>query len=743
MRTFISALRAGRGRFGLGILAAVLTPGLWMGGSPAEAAGLPGYDYVSPLPGSGRVSPQNNIVVRRADLPRESTLGPPGISVVGSNSGTHSGRWTLSDDLRTLVFAPAAPFAPGETVTVKLEGGPSMTAAERPPAVTFSFSIASQDPAQEPLSSLEGPFGERASTSDRARSPMPASLARILSPQPCDTMPVNDLPATVMNSSNPDPGYLFLSLNNSDVTPSGGRLTILDNFGVPIFHRFIPGGANDFTVQPNGLLTYFASTIARYYALDSTYARVDSFTTGNGYRTDGHDLVLLPNGHALLMAYDRQPVGMDTVVVGGNPNATVIGLIIQELDAAKNVVFQWRSWDHFLITDMVEVPGRSLTAATVDYSHGNAIDQDLDGNLLISSRHMNEITKIDRQTGDIIWRLGLNAKNNQFSFINDSRGFSHQHDIRRLPNGHITLYDNGNFLVPQYSRAVEYVLDEQNKIATQVWEFRNTPDNYGFATGSVRRRANGATLIGWGLRVADPQITDLHADGSKALELGFGDTLTYSYRTRRFPWRTTLFVPDAQSLDFGAVAVGGLSELPLSIHNNSVSAVELTCFASSDPTISVSEAVPLTVSAGGNALVHVQFAPTAVGAVSGRLYVRSVHGTELIAHAIPVTGTGSTGAAVDGADGTKDVWLTVQPNPGHGERTLAFVLPAAGHVTLGIYDLDGRRVATPFAGMAAAGTHQVVWDAKVNGTPLNSGVYFARLKSAHGTRTMKVVNLSR
>ena len=31
----------------------------------------------------------------------------------------------------------------------------------------------------------------------------------------------------------------------------------------------------------------------------------------------------------------------------------------------------------------------------------------------------------------------------QFDIINDPVGFSHQHDIRKMPNGHYTLYDNG------------------------------------------------------------------------------------------------------------------------------------------------------------------------------------------------------------------------------------------------------------------------------------------------------------
>ena len=48
-------------------------------------------------------------------------------------------------------------------------------------------------------------------------------------------------------------------------------------------------------------------------------------------------------------------------------------------------------------------------------SFSNAIDIDFDGNFLISSRGLDEITKIDRFTGDVIWRWG--GCQNQFNFF--------------------------------------------------------------------------------------------------------------------------------------------------------------------------------------------------------------------------------------------------------------------------------------------------------------------------------------
>jgi hypothetical protein len=223
---------------------------------------------------------------------------------------------------------------------------------------------------------------------------------------------------------------------------------------------------------------------------------------------------------------------MSAIVPGGHPNATVIGLVIQELDESKNVVFQWRSWDHFQITDATD---EDLTAPVIDYVHGNAVEMDTDGNVLISSRHMDEITKINRETGDIIWRWG--GKHNQFHVTGDLFGFSHQHAIRRLPNGHVSLYDNGNDHSPNFSRALEYSLNETARTAQLVWGYRNNPDTYGFAMGYVQRLDNGNTLIGWG--ATSPAVTEVAPDGTKVMELSFPPGI-FSYRAYRMDWRRTL-----------------------------------------------------------------------------------------------------------------------------------------------------------------------------------------------------------
>ena len=89
---------------------------------------------------------------------------------------------------------------------------------------------------------------------------------------------------------------------------------------------------------------------------------------------------------------------MSKIVEGGRPDAIVVGAVIQELDASKNVVFQWRTLDYIDVTASYF----DLTQKNIPYGHANAIDVDKDGNILFSLRYLSAVVKINRETGDII-----------------------------------------------------------------------------------------------------------------------------------------------------------------------------------------------------------------------------------------------------------------------------------------------------------------------------------------------------
>ena len=325
----------------------------------------------------------------------------------------------------------------------------------------------------------------------------------------------------------PDPGYIFI--NNWGGVP---YIAILDNNGSPVFYRKMPANARDFKLQANGLLSYcLAEPYYRFYEMDSTYSVTREITAKNGFGTDEHELLTLPNGNVLLIALEYKTVNMSGLVSGGKTNATIVGNNIQEIDPAGKVVFEWKCWDNLNILDAVH---ENLTAQTIDYVHMNAITLDRDSNILCSSRHLSEITKINRKTGAVMWRFG--GKRNQFTYVNDTLGGpSYQHDIRVMPNGNITLMDNGNFHKSPLSRAVEYQLDTVQMKATLVWQYRHTPDRYTWWMGNVQRLPNGNTLINWA-DAAFPKLTEVTPAGVKAMELSFVKS-AHSYRVFKFPWK--------------------------------------------------------------------------------------------------------------------------------------------------------------------------------------------------------------
>ena len=419
-----------------------------------------------------------------------------------------------------------------------------------------------------------------------------------------------DFPEITINIfDNPSNEYIFAAPFSHwgwfpDATP---YLTIMDNFGTPVFYRKMDGTIYDFKLQHKGLLTYFNKQ--KHYVLDSSYRIIDSLAIiGFGeWGTDFHDLQIFPNGHSFLIGFENRIVNMDTVVPGGHPGVLVKGMIIQEHDSAGEVIFQWSSWDHYLITDAVEYKVDLADSLFIDYVHANAIEIDSDTTLLISARNLDEITKIDRRTGEIIWRLW--GKNNDFEFINDTLGFSLQHDIRRIENGNYTLFDNGYKYEPTYSSAVEYELDEVNMTATLINRYRSQPDDiYGVMMGSAQWLPNGNIFVGWGSGV--PNITEFNPDGTKTWEMEFP---SLNYRAFRFNWATNLFTTDKDSVDFGYIYFQNSKEMNIRVTNKSDRYLTLTGLFGRTNYFTPLTEFPFSIPAYGTDSITILFSPDTAG----------------------------------------------------------------------------------------------------------------------------------
>ena len=403
----------------------------------------------------------------------------------------------------------------------------------------------------------------------------------------CDTNAVGD-------------GYIFLEVTDSS-TNGGYYVMMLDNTGSPVWYQSVTNYTYDFKVLPNGYLHYAdiyhthswtGGGDCTHQILDDSYNPEETITAGNGYVADSHDIQLLPNGHVLLEGYYLTQMDVSKYVVGGYPNALVAGAVIQELDQQRNVVFQWRTWDHFTIPIYFPPTAFTNSAAknpVIDALHINGVVMDTDGNLLVSNFGM-DVWKINRQTGQIMWRLGGPA--NQFSFVGvnpqQALGDFSGHTLSRLDNGDIMIYCNADQQATRPSKVYEFKLDETNKVATLVWSYSSPTNYYAWHYGSAQRLPNGNTFIGWGGADIMPGIggvtnqwipacSEVTPDGTVVFQMQFNDPKMASYRAYRSVYppasqavMNSVYQPaDGNTYDFDPTGVsttvldggGGYSEL--------------------------------------------------------------------------------------------------------------------------------------------------------------------------------------
>jgi hypothetical protein len=82
------------------------------------------------------------------------------------------------------------------------------------------------------------------------------------------------------------------------------------------------------------------------------------------------------------------------------------------------------------------------------------------------------------------------------------------------------------------------------------------------------------------------------------------------------------------------------------------------------------------------------------------------------------------------------------PNPFNARTLISFTLPSSGQTGLTVYDLLGRRIRVLHSGYLSAGEHSLVWDGtNQSGAIVSSGVYFYRLESVGGAKTMRMLLL--
>lgn len=322
------------------------------------------------------------------------------------------------------------------------------------------------------------------------------------------------------------PGSVF-------ITPAAGPgqhgALVVDDRGEPIWFRPAAAGnaIHDFRVQQfrgRPVLTWWEGVVSNgegqgeYVIADTSYRQVARLSAADGYDGDLHEFLLTTRGTALITVYST------TADLGAS--GTLTEGIVQELDVATgNLVFEWHSLQH-VGNDESYRPGG-------DYFHINSIDVLDDGNLLVSARHTSAVYKIDRRSGEVIWRLG--GKKSDFE-LGSGATFAYQHDARGHPSDRISIFDDGAYSlsekVESVSRAITLQLDLQAMTADLVHADLNPQKQLTIAEGNAQLLPDGGMFVGWG---TIPSFSEFSASGELRWDAQFVGNYT-SYRAFRQPW---------------------------------------------------------------------------------------------------------------------------------------------------------------------------------------------------------------
>lgn len=359
------------------------------------------------------------------------------------------------------------------------------------------------------------------------------------------------------------PGYIFLApYRNVDPGPY-----IYDNYGNLVWSG--AGSSGPKTAHAPRVCTYRGEDHICYFQgeqhqgfarghgviMDQNYRIVKTVeSSGAGASSDMHEFKMTPytNGTTALMTV-YQPRQYDLTT---NPRFNVergMGWIVEgvfqevEIETGR-VVFEWRSLDHvdpglgWTMPGTTDTSGDGLTEQTPwDYFHINSIDKNVEGDYLISARHVSAIYKLSGEDGHIMWQMGGNAATiRTTNFV-----FSYQHHARWVSENSthtvLTFYDNassGFNRTGDFSHGWMISIDHIAETATMIKEWGAPEPQGGLLSGSqgnTQMLPNGGCHIGWG---EHPYFSEHTADGSAVMygKLAERASNVMIYRSNKYNW---------------------------------------------------------------------------------------------------------------------------------------------------------------------------------------------------------------
>lgn len=301
-------------------------------------------------------------------------------------------------------------------------------------------------------------------------------------------------PTSVVLQSVPsmmEPGYtLCFVLNRNAVN---GYIVIMDNSGEVVWYWLSPVVFSDVDVRQldNGDLFIPQQPPANnFLEINMLGQTVSTLSPATGYPIDEHDGVPTDHGTILYISDITRSVSNfpSSFTVSNAPltTANVEDTPVVEMSATNSALLG--TWSPINLLNPTRIT--YLTANSpkgIDNEHGNAVLDVTNDNCIIESlRNQNAVFKFTR-AGQLKWILGepANWGTNLQKYLLTPEGTPFewnygQHGPMITPQGTLLVYDDGNFRAnpwdppiadqTNYSRGVEFNIDETNMQVSQVWD---------------------------------------------------------------------------------------------------------------------------------------------------------------------------------------------------------------------------------------------------------------------------------
>jgi arylsulfate sulfotransferase len=304
------------------------------------------------------------------------------------------------------------------------------------------------------------------------------------------------LPAVLANSvlwtSQPqkmEPGYTLFRIENRQNI--NDYVAMVNYYGEVVWYSDAPT-TSDVRQLENGNL--FMPLNKSFVEINMLGDRVNTLVVPTNLPINLHDGVPTPHGTILYLS-DASRMVTNFPTSTTNPNAprqttNVLYNLVVEVSATNGALLH--TWSPIDVLDAARLTYLTLSIHSSlgwDNEHANAVIEDpRDDTLIVSMRNQSIVFKFYRATGQLKWILGPHENwGPEFApYLLKPMGTPFewqygQHAPMFTPRGTLLIYDNGNDrAIPfaprvqdtnNYSRAVEYAIDEEKMEVSQVWEY--------------------------------------------------------------------------------------------------------------------------------------------------------------------------------------------------------------------------------------------------------------------------------